>query len=204
MIVPVMGTNTPSRIADALLTPVQQRLLGLLFGQPDRRFQSAEIIRLAAAGTGAAHRQLRRLSEAGLVQVTRDGNQKYYQANHDSPVFPELHGLVVKTVGLVDPLRQALAPLAPHIHAAFIFGSVASKSERSESDVDVLILSDGLSYPDAYEALQKAEEKIARPINPILMNRTEWRSKRGAGDSFAKRIAVQPKIFVIGGEDALT
>src|SRR4030081_2360439 len=102
-IVPEMGRIQglrKSAVASALFTPVQQRVLALLFGQPDRRFQSAELIRLAAGGTGAVHRQLQRLSDAGLVTVTRDGNQKYYAATADAPVFAELRGLIVKTVGI--------------------------------------------------------------------------------------------------------
>jgi hypothetical protein len=105
MIIPIMGT-TSSRprigLAQALFTPVQQRVLALLFGQPDRRYQSAELIRLAQSGTGAVHRQLARLASAGLVAVTRSGNQKYYQANRESPVFEELHSLITKTVGRVE------------------------------------------------------------------------------------------------------
>jgi DNA-binding MarR family transcriptional regulator len=109
MVVPIMGTNDDrGSLADALFTPVQQRVLGLLFGQPERRFQSAEIIRLAKSGTGAVHRQLQRLAQAGLVTVTPSGNQKHYQARRDTPVFDELHGLIVKTVGIVEPLRVAL------------------------------------------------------------------------------------------------
>src|SRR3954462_4006023 len=104
-----MGKQTrdapASAIAAALFTPVQQRILGFLFGQPHRRFQSAELIRLAGSGTGAVHRLLQRLAATGLVAVTRDGNQKYYQAEKESPVFSELHGLIVKTVGVVEPLR---------------------------------------------------------------------------------------------------
>src|SRR5688572_4801763 len=117
MIVPDMGSHSTRQIklADALFGPVQQRVLGLLFGQPDRRFQSAEIIRLAKGGTGATHRQLERLAAVGLVTVTRTGNQKHYQAKRDSPVFPELHGLIVKTVGIVEPLREALASHADSI-----------------------------------------------------------------------------------------
>src|SRR3954470_18994865 len=105
--------NAPvSAIASALFTPVQQRVLGILFGQPERRFQSAELIRLAGSGTGAVHRQLQRLEKAGLVTASRDGNQKYYAARKDAPIFAELHGLVVKTVGIVEPLRAALASIA--------------------------------------------------------------------------------------------
>ena len=128
IIVPNMGILTdPLNIglADALFSQVQQRVLGLLFGQPERRFQGAELIQLAQGGTGAVHRQLTRLERVRLVTVTRIGNQKYYQANSSSAVYHELHGLIVKTVGMVGPLRQSLEPLAASITAAFVFGSVA-------------------------------------------------------------------------------
>jgi predicted nucleotidyltransferase len=190
-------------LANALFTPVQQRLLGLLFGQPGRRFGSGEIIRQAGSGTGAAHRQLRRLAEVGLITVTRIGNQKHYQANPESPIYDELHGLVVKTVGVVEPVRRALAPLADHIHVAFVFGSVAKKSERAGSDLDLLVVSDELTYAETYQALQEAERALARPINPTVVTRAEWKRKRGRPDTFATRIAAQPKLFVIGDEDAL-
>lgn len=207
MLLPEMGTPprkaAPGGLAGALFTPVQQRVLGLLFGQPERRFQSAEIIKLAAGGTGAAHRQLRRLEDVGLVVARREGSQKYYQANPASPIFPELHGLIVKTVGVVEPLRAALAPLADAIHAAFVFGSVAKQSDRADSDLDLLIVSERVTYPDAYQALQETEHRLARAINPTVMTRAEWQRKRSASDSFARRVASQPKLFVIGDEDAL-
>ncbi len=137
LIIPTMGTldtidppAVPTALAAALFTPVQQRVLGLLFGQPARRFQSAELIRLARSGTGATHRLLQRLAETGLVRASTEGRQKYYQANADAPVFEELHGLITKTVGLAAPLRDALAPLADRIRAAFVFGSVASDRVR--------------------------------------------------------------------------
>lgn len=195
--------TVPGGLAAALFTPMQQRVLGLLFGQPERRFQSAEIIRLADSGTGAVHRQLQRLAAAGLVTVTRDGNQKYYQAAGDSPIFPELRGLVVKTVGLVEPLRGALEPLAETIDAAFVYGSVAKGTDRAGSDVDLLIVSDGVGYPDLYDALQDAERVLARPVNPTILTREEWRQKRAGGDSFVRRISELPRHFVIGCEDAL-
>jgi predicted nucleotidyltransferase len=202
-----MGTSSEGRVtggvASALFTPVQQRVLALLFSQPDRRFQSAELIRLARGGTGAVHRQLQRLAKAGLVTVSQEGNQKYYAARKDSPVFPELHGLVVKTVGIVEPLRDALRPIATKIACAFVYGSVAKGNERPESDLDLLIVSAKLTYPEAYEALQAVEQVIARSVKPTVMTPAEWRRKRSASDSFAKRIATQPKLFVLGDEHAL-
>jgi Polymerase beta, Nucleotidyltransferase len=190
-------------LAGALFTPVQQRVLGLLFGQPQRRFQSAELIRLAGSGTGAVHRQLQRLASTGLVVVTREGNQKYYQANRDSPVYPELHGLAVKTMGVVEPLRVALEPIAGRIFAAFVFGSVAKGSDHAGSDLDLFVVGDGLAYSDVYTALESAEVRLARPVNPTVMSRAQWKQKRARRDSFAARVAEQPKLFVIGSEDAL-
>lgn len=194
-----MGTRASrTSLADALFTPVQQRVLRLLFGQPDCSFQSAELIRLAGSGTGAVHRQLGRLAETGLLNVTRSGNQKHYQANRRSPVFEELHGLVVKTVGIVEPLRRALAPKARQIRAAFVYGSVAKGEDKAQSDIDLLVFSDALSYADVFEALQGAEAELARPINPTVMTPAEWRAKRARRNSFAARVESQPRLFVLG------
>jgi predicted nucleotidyltransferase len=190
-------------LADALFTPVQQRVLGLLFGQPDRRFQSAEVIRLAKGGVGAVHRQLGRLADAELVTVTRSGNQKHYQARRDSPVFEELHRLVVKTVGVAEPLRRALARQARLIQAAFVYGSIAKGTDRARSDIDLMVISDSLRYADVFEALQAAEAALGRPVNPTVMTVAQWRAKRAQAGSFTARVANQPRIFVIGSADEL-
>lgn len=201
-----MGTlhkATSTGLADALFTPVQQRVLGLLFGQPGRRFQSAELIHLADGGTGAVHRQLQRLESSGLVTVTRLGNQKYYQANATSPIFQELHGLVVKTVGIVDPLRKALESLAGRIHAAFVYGSVAKGTDTAKSDIDLMVVSDDLHYPDLYEALQPAEVELARVINPTVVTLESLRRQREQVDSFVARLMSQPRLTILGSEDGL-
>ncbi len=206
MIIPEMGrkpTKARAGLADALFTPVQQRVLGLLFGQPDRRFQSAELIRLARGGVGAVHRQLARLADTELVTVTRTGNQKHYQARRDSLVFEELHQLVVKTVGVAEPLRQALARKARAIRAAFVYGSVAKGTDKVRSDIDLMVISDSLRYADLFETLQAAEAALGRTINPTVMTVAQWRAKRARADSFAARVANQSRVFVIGSDDAL-
>ena len=211
MIIPIMGKKNISTapplasasLADALFTPVQQRVLGMLYGQPARRFQSSEVIRLAGSGTGAVHRLLTRLAETGLVTAERVGNQKYYQANAASPVFGELAGLIRKSVGLALPLQEALAPLAEQITTAFVYGSVARGEERAASDIDLMVIATGLDYPTLYEALQVAEKQLARTINPTLMTPAEWKRKRGQTDSFTARIASLPRLFLIGSEDDL-
>jgi len=210
MILPEMGTKstvtTPPMpqggFIGALFSPVQQRVLGLLFGQPDRRFQSGELIRLAGSGTGAVHRLLTRFAESGLVSVDRVGNQKYYRANRTSPVFCELHGLIVKSSGLLGPLRTALAPLSGRIRAAFVFGSIAKGTDHATSDVDLLIVADDLEYAGVFSALQSVEEVLGRPVNPNVMSLADWRRKRKQS-GFAARVASQPRLFVIGSDDDL-
>jgi len=190
-------------MADTLFTPVQQRVLGLLFGQPGRRFQSVELIRMADSGTGATHRLLKRLADSGLVRASVEGRQKYYQANAESPVFDELVGLVRKTVGLAEPLREALAPIAHRINAAFVYGSVAAGEERADSDIDVMVIAENLDYPTLFEALQAVERQLGRPVNPNLMTLKEWRRKLAETDSFVARLRNRPRLFVVGSEDDL-
>jgi predicted nucleotidyltransferase len=141
--------------------------------------------------------------EAGIVEVTRSGKKRLYRARADCPIFPELHGLIRKTVGLVEPLRRALAPLRAQVDFAFVFGSVAKGTERAGSDVDLLVVSQELGYGDVYEAVIAAEKVLGRPINPTVMSPDEWTKRRAGPDSFAARIARQPKLFVIGSEDDL-
>lgn len=211
MIVPNMGKKSTAMnppialagLADALFTPVQQRVLGLLFGQPERVYQSSELIRLADSGTGAVHRLLTRLADAGLVTAERVGNQKHYRANPDSPVFAELRGLIGKTTGLAMPLRLALDPFATKINVAFVYGSIAKGTDHATSDIDLMVIAQKLDYPDLYTALQNAEAALARPINPSLMTLVEWRRKCAQRGSFVARVAAQPRIFVIGSDNEL-
>jgi len=196
-------TAAPAGHVDALFSPVQKRVLGLLFGQPQRRFQSAELIRMAGSGTGVTHRFLTRLAETGLVTTERVGNQKHYQANAMSPIFAELTGLVRKTVGLLVPLRVALEPLSDKIVAAFVYGSIAKGTDTGTSDIDLMVVGSGLDYTDIFSAMQEAEQVLARKINPNLMSLSEWRRKRKERDSFAHRIAGQERLFVLGSDDEL-
>ncbi len=205
---PNMGTKYGSslahtRLADALFSATRQRVLAFLFGQPERSFFATELIGLVGAGSGAVQRELARLAQSGLVSVTRVGNQKHYQANPQSPIFTELRDITQKTVGLAEPLREALAPLAPQIAAAFVFGSIAKRTDTAASDIDVLVLSDTVDYADAFAALQVAEARLARRINPTVYTRSDWRRKRKEGNAFVTKVSANPKVFLIGTEQAL-
>ena len=192
-----------SGVADALFSKVQQRVLAVLFGNHSRSFYANELIALAGSGSGAVQRELAQLAAAGLVTVTRIGNQKHYQANAAAPVFEELRGLVLKTSGLVDVLRSALAPLAGQVQLAFVFGSVAKATDTVASDIDLLIVSDTLAYGELFAALEPATNRLQRTVNPTLYSRSEIDSRLRAGNSFLKRVLAQPKLWLIGEIDGL-
>ena len=192
-----------SGIADALFTKVQQRVLAVLFGNPGRSFYANEVIALAGSGTGAVQRELARLEAAGLVTVTRVGRQKHYQANAAAPVFEELRGLVLKTSGLADVLRNALAPLAAQISAAFVYGSVAKRQDTAKSDIDLMVVSDSLTYADVFGALEPLSAKLGRAINPTVYSRRELARRRKEDNAFVTRVLAQPKVWIIGTEDDL-
>lgn len=189
--------------ADALFPAVRQRVLAVLFGSPDRSFYANELIALARSGTGAVQRELASLLAAGLVTVRDQGNQKHYQANAASPVFAELRGLVLKTVGLADVLRAALAPLGDQVAAAFVYGSVARQQDTAASDVDVLIVSDALGYAEVFGALEGAAQTLGRTINPTLYTRAELARRRAQDNAFVTRVLDQPRIWLMGDEEAL-
>lgn len=190
-------------LADALFSATQQRILGLLFGQPERSFYANELIALTGSGSGAVQRELARLAASGLVVVSLIGRQKHYQANPDSPIFAELCGIASKTIGLAEPLRQALAPLAPRIRAAFVYGSVARRQDTARSDIDLMLVSDELSYPDVFGALEAASGRLGREVKPTIYSRQEWAERAARGDGFVKRVLAHPRIWLIGDDHAL-
>ena len=211
---PIMGTKakvTKKRAAqeagvsmvEALFTGTQQRVLGLLFGQPARSFYATELIGLAGVGSGGVQRELARLTRSGLVTVRALGNQKHYQANPDSPLFHELCGIAQKTTGLADPIRFALRGMESKIRAAFVYGSVAKQQDTAASDIDLMLISDTLTYADVYSALEATSGQLGRSVNPTIMS-TKDLAKRIKGDNaFVTRVLSQPKIWLIGGEDDL-
>ena len=205
-IFPNMGTITTDAISlsNALFSKVQQRVLALIFGQPERSFYTSEIKRNVNSGTGAVERELSRLQRSGLVSIERIGNQKHYRANRQSPIFAELHSLVIKTVALTEPLRKSLEPYSDKIKAAFVYGSVAKGTDTARSDIDLMVIGDELSYSDLYAALQDVENALGRKVSPKFLSLKDWRRKASDKGSFISKVNVLPKIFVFGSEKDLS
>jgi predicted nucleotidyltransferase len=190
-------------LADALFSKTKQRVLGLLFGDPNRSFYVSEIVSRARGGTGTVLRELARLEKSGLVSVKQVGNQRHYQANPSSPLFDELRSIVDKTVGVAGPLASALLPLAPRIVAAFVYGSVARKTDTARSDIDLMMVSDQLTYGDVYPVLEVVGKTLGRPVNPTVYSTSEFRKGRSARNAFLTKVLTLPKLWIIGSEDDL-
>lgn len=190
-------------LSDALFTATQRRVLGCLFGQPGRSYNVSELIQNTGAGSGAMQRELARLAGSGLLRVEQLGKQKRYSANPDAPIHDELVAIVRKTFGLADPLREALTPLADRIRAAFVYGSVAKGTDVASSDIDLMLVSDDLAYPEVMGALHPVIERLGREVNPTLYTQTELRQRVDSGNSFVTRVLQQPRIWLIGGEHEL-
>lgn len=198
-----LGSESATRsLSDALFSGTQQRVLALIFGQPQRSYFARELIKLARSGSGAVQRELQRLEKSGLVTVTQQGNQKHYQANQSAPVFPELRSIMLKTVGLAEPLRTALAPLQRRIRFAALYGSTAKGTDTAYSDIDLLVVADDLLLEEIYAAIAPAERDLARRISPTLYTPEEFQRRRSSGDSFVSKVLTGDHIVLIGDEDA--
>jgi predicted nucleotidyltransferase len=198
-----MVAMEPISISNALFSKVQQRVLALIFGQPERSFYTSEIVRRVQSGTGAVERELSRLQRSGLASVEQIGNQKHYRANHQSPIFAELQSLVVKTVALIEPVRKSLEPYSGKIKAAFVYGSVAKGTDTAHSDIDLMVIGDELNYSELYAALQDVEDALLRKVSPTFLSLKDWRRKASGKGSFVSKVDASPKIFVFGSEKDL-
>ena len=201
-ILPKLGRSDRHGIGDALFTSTQQQLLGLLFAHPERSFYTTEIISRLAGGTGAVHRELSRLAACGVLTVSNVGSQKHYQANASSPIFEELRGIVTKTFGVADLLRQALQPLGDSISAAFVFGSVAKRTDTASSDIDLFVVSETLTYADLYPVLDEAGRRLGRPVNPTIYTAATLSERTRNNNAFVRAVWTAPRIWLIGDERA--
>jgi predicted nucleotidyltransferase len=192
---------TGERAIDVLFNTTQQRVLSELFLHPDRAYQTTELIAKVGTGSGAVQRLLARLAAADLVTRVPHGRRQLYRANRDAPLFPELRGLLLKTVGLVNPLRAALTPFAEQLRFAIVYGSIAKGTERASSDIDILIVGDGLRLEDVFEAFQPVERQLGRRIHPTLYSGREFDQRLRDENPFLTKVLAGEHIKLIGEPD---
>lgn len=193
-----MRSNT---IGNVLFTKTQQKVLGLLYGQPYRSFYLNEIVRLSDIGRGTIKRELERMTASGIIIQQRIGNQNHYQANESCPVYQELLGIVRKTFGIADVIKTALTPIFDRILFAFIYGSIAKSEDSSKSDIDLLVISDKLTYSEVMERLIEVEGSLGRVVNPTIYDLNQIKQKLKQDNAFVARIIEQPKIWIKEDQD---
>ena len=183
----------------SLLFPeYRRRVLGLLLLRPDEALHGREIARRTGLPAGTITRELGKLAEVGLLKREKRGNQQVYSADTSGPIFAELASILRKTSGLADVLVQALAPAAPKLRVAFVFGSVAQGRETAGSDIDVLLVGD-LSFREAVELLYPTQAVLGREVNPKVFATGEFMAKMKV-EPFLADVLAKPKLFLIGND----
>jgi len=198
-----MNTHTPPKdISTLLFGKARRAILSLLYGHPEESYYLRQIVGITGFGLGTVQREVRLLTEAGIVTRRRSGHQVYFQANTASPVYKDLKSLITKTVGIGDTLRTALSSLNDRIRIALIYGSVARGEENQRSDIDLMVVGD-VAFADVVKALRSAQETLGREVNPTVYPLEEFRSRVAEGHYFIQNVLNGPKIFVIGDEHEL-
>lgn len=181
---------------------LRSKVLGWLFTHPDERYFVRQLTSLLREDSTNVSRELIRLEKTGILVSTKAGKQKYYQANRKSPIYDELHGLIIKTTGVADVLRSALVPSAGRIKVAFVFGSIASGNEDRASDIDLMVVGD-IPFGDVVSLLSSAEEKLGREVNAVVYPISEFKQKVRDDHHFVKTVLDSEKVFLIGDEGEL-
>jgi uncharacterized protein len=197
-----MVTTVTNAVGTLLFGQTRQAVLGLLFTRPDETFHLRQIVRLTGAGLGPVQREVAKLAAAGLVLREQRGRQVFYRVNRQSPVYEELRGLVLKTAGLAELLREALTPLRHRIRCAFIFGSFVRGEHHRDSDVDLLVIGE-IRLAELAKALSGVQQRLAREVNPTVYRPSELARKLAEGHHFLTEVMAGPKIYLLGDDDEL-
>lgn len=192
-----------SGIGEVLFPKIRRKVLALFLLNPDKRFYFRESVRLLGDTPGSVQRELKSLTKAGILTMESIGIQKFYQANSASPVFGELKSIAEKTFGVADVIRDVLRPMAgKKIDVAWVYGSIADGTDRSSSDIDVMVIG-SLSFRELVSILSPVEETLRRPVNPTLYSRNEFSKKVRDENHFLKTVLGSEKLFVVGNKDDL-
>jgi predicted nucleotidyltransferase len=189
-------------LSKTLFGKTRRAVLSLLYSHVDDAFYLRQIVRAAGVGVGSVQRELKELSDAGIIRRIVRGHQVYYQANPQCPVFAEVKNLVLKTVGVGAALQAALTPLGDRIDVAFIYGSIARSEEHRDSDIDVLVVGK-VTFAEIVSSLSEAQKTLGREINPTVYPPAEFRSKLAAGHHFLSSVLRGPMFFLIGDKREL-
>jgi predicted nucleotidyltransferase len=77
---------------------------------------------------------------------------------------------------------------------------MARAEDTAKSDIDVLVVTESLTYSELMESLFEAEKALGRPINPTIYNTDQLKNKIDQDNAFVTRVMEQPKLWIKGGE----
>ena len=192
-----MRTKTPTDLGTVFFGAYRRQVLGLLLLHPGESFHLREIARATNTQPGTLRRELAQLADAGVLSREKLGNLVRYKADSACPIYDELRGILKKTAGVADVLREGLASLGDKISVAFVYGSVASGAERRSSDIDVMVVGSA-SFEEVVGALHSSQEQLRREINPSVYGLAEFKKKAKEKGSFVARVLKEPKLFIQG------
>ena len=181
---------------------LRAKVLGWLFSHPDEHYFVRQLTALLKEDSTNIGRELARLEKMGILVSTQVGRQKHYQANEKCTIFGELRGLAVKTTGLADVLREALASIAGQIEIAFVYGSMANGEATTASDIDLLVVGN-VDEMALHGVLSQAENRLARAVNYTLMSQLEFHERRSQKGGFLARVLSGQKIMILGSIDEI-
>ncbi len=174
-------------------------LLAATLNQSDKWWYLSELAQFLETTPSSLQRELKALVDGGILQQRREGTRKYFKAETRSPLFPELRGLIEKTVGVLPTLQEVLAPLEADMDCAIIYGSVARSEEYTLSDVDLMVIGH-VGLAELTPPLRKAETRLGREVNATTYSSREFRNKAAAKDHFLIQVLRGPKQFVKGDQ----
>ena len=189
-------------LVSALFPKTRRAVLAATLMHPDRWWFLADLARQIGVPPSSLQREMESLVAVGILLRRQEGRQVYFKPDPDCPILYELQGIMTKTLGLVDVLRETLAPFREAIKLAFVYGSIARGEELSESDVDLMIVGTA-GLADLSPPLQKAEERLGREVNPTLFSQEEFVEKLRQQNHFLRTVLDSDKLFIVGSQDDL-
>lgn len=176
-------------------------LIALVTMHPGESFYIRQLATLLKQSPTPVIRELEKLEKLGLVTSEVKANAKYFKVNSESPFFPELQSLVLKTVGIARVINTSLKGFKGLIFA-FIYGSFATKEAGIKSDIDLFLISKAtIDSLILAKAIKAAEIEIGREIQYSLFDMKEFLKKWKKGDDFINNVVRSPKIMILGDEN---
>ncbi|HEX8431611.1 MAG TPA: nucleotidyltransferase domain-containing protein, partial [Longimicrobium sp.] len=178
------------------------RLLIDLAVHPDETPHGRELQLRTGLTPRSLQAELVRLESLGIIQRRADGHVTRYVLDESNPRWRALRDLVRELADPADVLRDALADV-PGVASAFVFGSMARKDFREESDIDLFILDEGV--PDDLLARRTLEVGVLlrREVNVVQMNAAELARRVASGSGFVRDVLSGAKLWVIGNQEEL-